>query len=169
MQRQIVTTTAAVLAALALPAAAQVAGGQPRQTPPVAPQGTDRTPPADTENRAPAPGPASPRSEGTPYAMPASGGPENPSGGAAAAARPGGSSGGSQGGSPGRAMAARPMADHGPWESGWGPRPPAPPADYANPSDWHRHVRACQQRYKTYNPATDLYVPRVGTTARCSR
>ena len=161
MQKQILVTTAAVLTAFALPSAAQQAG-QPRQTPPVAPQGTDRTPPADTERPGTPPGPASPRSEGTPYAMPASGGPENPSGGAPRAAQPGQGQG--QG-----AMAARPMADHGPWESSWGPRPPAPPAGYANPSDWHRHVRACQQRYKTYDPATDLYVPRVGTTARCTR
>jgi hypothetical protein len=159
MQRPILTTTAAMLAALALPAAAQVAGGQPQTAPATAPQGTDRTPPADTENRAPAPGPASPRSEGAPYAMPASGGPENPSGGAPQMAQPGGSAGGA---------GARPV-DHGMWESSWGPRPPAPPAGYANPSDWHRHVRACQQRYKTYNPATDMYVPRVGTTARCTR
>lgn len=160
MKKPILVMTTAVLAAFAIPAAAQVASGQPRQTQPVAPQGTDRTPPADTENRAPAPGPAAPRAEGTPYAMPASGGPENPSGGAPGVARPGGASG---------AMTARTTVDYGVWESGWGPRPPAPPAGYANPSDWHRHVRACQMRYKTYDPATDMYVPRVGTTARCTR
>jgi len=162
MQRPILVTTAAVLAAVAIPAAAQVASGQPRQAPAVAPQGTDRTPPADTERGATSPGPASPRSEGTPYAMPASGGPDNPSGGAPAAAQAGGGSGGSA------AMAPR-AVDYGMWESSWGPRPPAPPAGYANPSDWHRHVRACQMRYKTYNPATDMYVPRMGTTARCTR
>ena len=158
MKRPILTSLAAALAALALPAAAQVAGGQPQTTPQTAPQGTDRTPPADTENRTPAPGPANPRAEGTPYAMPASGGPENPSGAAPAAARPAGASG---------AMSTG--ANYGAWEASWGPRPPAPPAGFADPSDWHRHVRACQMRYKTYDPATDMYVPRVGTTARCTR
>ncbi|NJC40451.1 hypothetical protein GGQ87_000709 [Brevundimonas alba] len=167
MKRPILVTTA-VFAALALPAAAQVAGGQPQQAPATAPQGTDRTPPADTENRSAAPGPAAPRNQGTPYHMPASGGPENPSGGAAAMAQPGGASSSARSGGSAGAMAGRSM-DYGMWESSWGARPPAPPSGFANPSDWHRHVRACQQRYKTYNPSTDMYVPRVGSTARCSR
>lgn len=57
--------------------------------------------------------------------------------------------------------------DYGRWDDRWGPRPPAPPRHWTRSSDWHRHVRACQQRYKTYNPRTDTYVPRRGQTARC--
>ncbi|MGO4128465.1 BA14K family protein [Inquilinus sp. YAF38] len=29
------------------------------------------------------------------------------------------------------------------------------------------HQRACAQRYRSYNPATDSYIPRPGVTARC--
>lgn len=29
------------------------------------------------------------------------------------------------------------------------------------------HQRACAQRYRSYNPATDTYIPRPGVTARC--
>lgn len=57
--------------------------------------------------------------------------------------------------------------DYGRWDDRWGPRPPAPPRHWTRTSDWHRHVHACQQRYKTYNPRTDTYVPRRGQTARC--
>lgn len=56
---------------------------------------------------------------------------------------------------------------YGRWESSWGARPPAPPRHFTKTSDWHRHVRACQQRYRTYNPATDRYVVRRGQTAIC--
>jgi len=31
-----------------------------------------------------------------------------------------------------------------------------------------RHVRACQQRYRSYNPRTDRYVVRRGVTRRCT-
>lgn len=157
MRRSILTTSAALFAALALPAAAQERPtGQPTETPPTAPQGTNRPPPADTEEplRPPPPGPGSPYAEGTPYAMPASGGPENPSGGAPAAAQKGG-----QG-------VAR-MGEFGPWDPSWGPEPPPPPPGWENRWDWHRHVRACQTRYRTYNPYTDIFVPRIGMLARC--
>ena len=57
--------------------------------------------------------------------------------------------------------------DYGRWDDRWGARPPAPPRHWTRSSDWYRHVRACQQRYKSYNPRTDTYVPRRGETARC--
>lgn len=57
---------------------------------------------------------------------------------------------------------------YGRWETNWGPQPPAPPSGYANTSNWYAHVRACQQRYKSYNPRTDTFVPRAGQTARCT-
>ncbi|QYF86866.1 BA14K family protein [Brevundimonas sp. PAMC22021] len=57
---------------------------------------------------------------------------------------------------------------YGRWETSWGPQPPAPPSGYANSGNWYAHVRACQQRYKSYNPRTDMFVPRAGQTARCT-
>lgn len=56
---------------------------------------------------------------------------------------------------------------HGRWDTRWGTRPPAPPASFTRTSDWNRHVRACQQRYRSYNVRTDRYVPRAGQTAVC--
>lgn len=56
---------------------------------------------------------------------------------------------------------------YGRWDSRWGARPPAPPRSFTRASDWHRHVRACQQRYRSYNPATDRYTVRRGQTALC--
>lgn len=56
---------------------------------------------------------------------------------------------------------------HGRWDARWGARPPAPPRHFTRTSDWNRHVRACQQRYRTYNARTDRYVPRRGQTAVC--
>jgi len=56
---------------------------------------------------------------------------------------------------------------YGTWRSAWGARPAAPPAHFARPSDWYRHVRACQSRYRTYDARTDRYVPRRGRTAVC--
>ena len=35
-------------------------------------------------------------------------------------------------------------------------------------SQWNAHVRACKARYRSYNEQTDRYVPRAGTTARCT-
>lgn len=56
---------------------------------------------------------------------------------------------------------------YGRWQSNWGARPPAPPRSFTRASDWHRHVRACQQRYRSYNPSTDRYTVRRGQTAVC--
>lgn len=75
----------------------------------------------------------------------------------------------------GQPMTERPMADramgegqYGRWDSSWGPQPPAPPSTFTRTADWHSHVRACQQRYRSYDPRTDMFVPRAGRTARCS-
>ncbi len=57
--------------------------------------------------------------------------------------------------------------EYGTWNSSWGARPPAPPRSFTRKSDWHRHVRACSQRYRSYNPATDRYTVRRGQTAIC--
>jgi hypothetical protein len=57
---------------------------------------------------------------------------------------------------------------YGSWSSSWGSRPPAPPAHFKRQSNWYAHVRACQQRYRTYNPRTDRYTVRAGRTAICS-
>ena len=56
---------------------------------------------------------------------------------------------------------------YGRWQTSWGARPPAPPRSFTRASDWHRHVRACQQRYRSYNPSTDRYTVRRGQTAVC--
>ena len=56
---------------------------------------------------------------------------------------------------------------HGRWDNRWGARPPAPPRSFTRTGDWNRHVRACQQRYRSYNPATDRYTVRRGQTAVC--
>ena len=53
------------------------------------------------------------------------------------------------------------------WNSSWGARPAGPPRSFTRSSDWYRHVRACQQRYRSYNPATDRYTVRRGQTAVC--
>jgi hypothetical protein len=58
-------------------------------------------------------------------------------------------------------------SEYGSWNTGWGARPPAPPRSFSRHSDWYRHVRACGQRYKSYNPATDRYTVRPGQTAIC--
>jgi len=56
---------------------------------------------------------------------------------------------------------------YGRWDNSWGARPPAPPRSFTRTADWHRHVRACQQRFRSYNPATDRYTVRRGQTAVC--
>ena len=57
---------------------------------------------------------------------------------------------------------------YGSWQSSWGARPSAPPAHFKRQSNWYAHVRACQQRYRSYNPRTDRYTVRAGRTAICS-
>jgi hypothetical protein len=37
----------------------------------------------------------------------------------------------------------------------------------ARPSYGSRHVEWCSARYRTYDPASDTYVPRAGVRARC--
>ena len=56
---------------------------------------------------------------------------------------------------------------YGTWRVSWGARPSAPPRSFRQSSDWYRHVRACQVRYRSYNPATDRYTVRRGQTAIC--
>lgn len=56
---------------------------------------------------------------------------------------------------------------YGRWDNSWGARPAAPPRHFTRTNDWYRHVRACQQRYRSYNPATDRYTVRRGQTAIC--
>ena len=49
----------------------------------------------------------------------------------------------------------------------WSARPGTPPRHFARADDWHRHVRACQARYRSYNPRTDMFVVRRGRSAIC--
>lgn len=56
---------------------------------------------------------------------------------------------------------------YGRWDNAWGARPAAPPRNFTRTSDWHRHVRACQQRYRSYDARTDRYTVRRGQTAIC--
>lgn len=67
------------------------------------------------------------------------------------------------------AKPVRPAAQHpyGQWDSRWGSRPPAPPRHWTKTGDWYRHVRACRQQYRSYDPRTDTYRTRSGKTRRC--
>ena len=56
---------------------------------------------------------------------------------------------------------------YGRWESRWGIYPAAPPRHWSRQNDWYRHVRACQVRYRSYNPRTDTFVMRRGVVRRC--
>lgn len=56
---------------------------------------------------------------------------------------------------------------YGRWDNSWGARPAAPPRNFSRRNDWYRHVRACSQRYRSYNARTDTYVVRRGRTAQC--
>ncbi|MCC4596533.1 BA14K family protein [Xanthomonas campestris pv. phormiicola] len=56
---------------------------------------------------------------------------------------------------------------YGRWDPKWGPRPGNPPAHRSRHDDWYRHVRACQQRYRSYDARTDTFVTR-GRRLRCS-
>jgi hypothetical protein len=77
------------------------------------------------------------------------------------------------------AASAQPHRDHrgadhraergyGNWDRRWGAQPPAPPRHWSKKGDWYRHVRACQQRYRNYNPRTDTFEIRRGVTRRCA-
>ena len=56
---------------------------------------------------------------------------------------------------------------YGRWESRWGARPAPPPRHWSRQNDWYRHVRACQARYRSYNPRTDTFAVRRGVVVRC--
>ncbi len=56
---------------------------------------------------------------------------------------------------------------YGRWDSNWGARPAGPPRGWTRTNDWYRHVRACSQRYRSYDARTDRYVVRRGQTAMC--
>ena len=57
---------------------------------------------------------------------------------------------------------------HGNWDSKWGSRPSDPPRSWGNRSNWYQHVRACQQRYRSYNSRTDQYFVRRGVSRTCT-
>lgn len=56
---------------------------------------------------------------------------------------------------------------YGNWDDKWGARPSAPPRHWNKQGDWYRHVRACQQRYRSYNARTDMFTIRRGVMRRC--
>ena len=58
-------------------------------------------------------------------------------------------------------------SNYGEWNARWGARPANPPRTWTRQSDWYRHVRACQVRYRSYDARTDRYVVRRGQTALC--
>ena len=49
----------------------------------------------------------------------------------------------------------------GRWDNGWGARPGAPPRHWGRTNDWYRHAHACQVRYRSYNPRTDMFRSRT--------
>ena len=56
---------------------------------------------------------------------------------------------------------------YGRWNPSWGPRPGNPPRHWTRHADWYRHVHACQARYHSYNPHSDMFVGRHGVRTRC--
>lgn len=69
-----------------------------------------------------------------------------------------------------RAPAGKPGAtrnQYGSWNTSWGAQPSAPPAHWTKKGDWYRHVRACKQRFGTYNSRTDTYRMSSGKSLRC--
>ena len=42
------------------------------------------------------------------------------------------------------------------WDSRWG-REVRPPSHWGQRAGWNRHVRACMNHYRSYNPRTDSY------------
>lgn len=57
---------------------------------------------------------------------------------------------------------------YGRWDQSWGARPSTPPKHWTRTSDWHRHVRACQQRFRSYDSRTDTYRTNNGQRRRCA-
>ena len=66
------------------------------------------------------------------------------------------------------AEADRPGNGYGNWDDRWGKHPPEPPRHWTNRGDWYRHVRACRDRYRSYDPRTDMVTLRRGMTRRCT-
>lgn len=58
-------------------------------------------------------------------------------------------------------------ARYGRWDNSWGARPAAPPRSWSRQGDWYRHVRACSQRFRSYNARTNTYMVRRGVSAQC--
>lgn len=56
---------------------------------------------------------------------------------------------------------------YGRWDDRWGARPSTPPRHWTRQNDWYRHVRACQSRYRSYDPRTDTFTVRRGVVQRC--
>lgn len=46
---------------------------------------------------------------------------------------------------------------YGRWDNHWGHYPAPPPRHWRHHNGWYGHVRACQVRYRSYNPARDMY------------
>ncbi|MBP7649462.1 MAG: BA14K family protein [Phenylobacterium sp.] len=56
---------------------------------------------------------------------------------------------------------------YGRWDNRWGRHPAPPPRHWRHNNSWYGHVRACQIRYRSYNPARDMYFTgRVWTRCR---
>lgn len=66
------------------------------------------------------------------------------------------------------ATTAPARSNYGTWNKSWGAQPPAPPKHWTRTGDWYRHVRACQQRYRSYNALTDTYRTNGGQNRRCT-
>jgi len=61
-----------------------------------------------------------------------------------------------------------PASAYSDWSATGGANTAAPPSGYNGAaSDWSRHVAACQARYRTYDPRTDMFFARPGVQARC--
>lgn len=60
------------------------------------------------------------------------------------------------------------QSGYGVWNKNWGDRPPASPSHWKKKDDWYRHVRACQQKYRSYNAHSDAYRLGAGKTRRCT-
>lgn len=60
-----------------------------------------------------------------------------------------------------------PTIPYGTWKKSWGKKPSPPPKHWSKTNDWHRHVRACQLRYKSYRAQTDTFRTYSGKTLIC--
>ena len=92
----------------------------------------------------------------TPSAKPGTKAPANNQSGKAPQAKPAASKPGST-----------QQGQYGTWNNSWGKAPSAPPAHWTKKGDWYHHVRACQQRYKSYSSKTDTYRTLSGKNLRC--